>query len=281
MSKEIRIVRRLLTSLVPSQSSKLVAVVPFWAGLGCDLGESQVGEDACVADLALTGRVGCLDAGKCCLSGMEDLEASIGPVIRFGEPVVLLKDKVEVFFLQNFDRLAAAADFENRADADDAGQIGPAPVNHHPLRYAVGSQFAPEEAPSRPRSRCSESMEIKGFSMLVHHPIEVGPVEFLRDVGLVHPPRSRRPTPARLWRSRDKQRQLHNSMVQRRVINRHPARRGSFPGRERIARNRVGRIPHAGLPAAGTSRSRDTADAKSPFLTLHKAHVMVRFGEME
>lgn len=104
------------------------------------------------------------------------------------EPMILLKDVVEIFGLKNFDHLACARDFQNIIYSLCASQIGSAFVDDNLSWVAVACDGFLKETPCSPEVSAFRQHEIRGLSGAIEDTIEISPSTFDFYICLVYPP---------------------------------------------------------------------------------------------
>jgi hypothetical protein len=123
------------------------------------------------------------------LTQTEGFEALQGAGKLLDKPVVLLNRVVEVFDLPDLDQPEPSIQQQEQpVDVLQSCQVRAALVDTtfsgQPLFLIVRAKKALAAA----SSQYSDKHEIKGFAEFVDSPIEIGPLAFDLDIGLVHPP---------------------------------------------------------------------------------------------
>ena len=90
---------------------------------------------------------------------MERSEAEHPPRDALDEPMILLKDIVQIFDLQYFDGLPCSGEFQDHIHGLQPRQVGAAFVNHDAIGEAIIADRALEETPRRRLAWRSESMK--------------------------------------------------------------------------------------------------------------------------
>ena len=159
-----------------------------WTQLCCEFRKDLKWRTVVIGELALADHMSHFDPSDRSRSGMKCLEAHHRPGDPLDEPVVLLKNVVEIFDLSDFNYIARSCEFKARIYSLQASQIGAALVNYNPVRNAVGCDGLPEE-PSRCRQIAALGQhEIKRFAIAVNRPVKIGPFTPNLDIGFVHAP---------------------------------------------------------------------------------------------
>ena len=96
-------------------------------------------------ELPLSDHVRGLDPSQCRLGRMEGLEAKHRARDPLYEAMILFGDVVEVFDLQDLDRVAGARELQDHIDALQTRQISTAFVDDNTVRHAVRANCALEK----------------------------------------------------------------------------------------------------------------------------------------
>ncbi len=100
----------------------------------------------------------------------------------FGKPLdetmILLKDIVEIFDLQDFNRLTCTSDFRDVVYSMSSSQIGSAFINDYFVRNAIACDGLLEETPRGTEISALREHEIKGLPVTINRPIEISPFAF-------------------------------------------------------------------------------------------------------
>jgi hypothetical protein len=116
------------------------------------------GKTVC-AELAFADHVCILDAGDGCGSGMEGLEAQHRSGDALDEAMVLFKNVIQVFDLQDFDDGPCSCELQDHVRGMQASQIGSTLIDDHPVRHAICRDCAFEKRRAAAVSRRSDNMK--------------------------------------------------------------------------------------------------------------------------
>ena len=100
-------------------------------------------------ELPLADHVRGLDALKRSGCRMERFEAEHPPCDALDEAVILLKDIVQIFDLQDLDSLPGSDELEDHIHGFQPRQIGPTFVDNDTVGDTVRANCTPEETPRR------------------------------------------------------------------------------------------------------------------------------------
>ncbi len=110
----------------------------------------------------------------------------------FGDPrdemMILFKDVIEIFNLQNFNHLACVSDFQDCVYRLCSGQIGCTFINDNFVwNTVVSDDFLEETACCTEISSLGEH-EVKRSPVAINGPVQIGPLPFDLYIGLVNAP---------------------------------------------------------------------------------------------
>jgi len=117
---------------------------------------------------------------------MERLEAQHRRSDAFDEAMVLFKNVVQLFDLQDFDEGPCPGELQDHGHCLQTSKIGAAFVDDHPIRHAVRTDCPFEESLGSSRVTALEQHEIKGLTISIDGAIKVGPLAPNLDIGLVY-----------------------------------------------------------------------------------------------
>ncbi len=175
------------------------------------------------AELALSDHVSNLDPGDGGGGAMERFEAQHRRSDALDEAVVLFKNVIQVFDLQDFDEGPFPGELQDHVRCLQTSQIGATLVDDNPIWHAVRVDRLLKEPSGSGQVAALGEQEIKGFAISINGAVKVGPSAFDLDVGLVHPPGLGCRALSGLGCGRDQRRILHHPPVQRGMVDGHAA----------------------------------------------------------
>jgi len=119
---------------------------------------------------------------------MKGFEAEHLPCYALDEPMVLLKDIVQLVDLQDFNGLPCSCELQDDIHGFQTRKIGPTFVDDDAVGDAIRSNCPPEEAPRRSFVTMLRQHEIKGLTVPVYGAIVIHPLSAHLDIGLIHAP---------------------------------------------------------------------------------------------
>lgn len=155
--------------------------------------------------------------GRC--RRLKGFEAFHGAGHLLDKPVILLNHVVEVFNLQGLDQPEPSMQQQQPVDVLQSCQVRTTLVDDDLFGPTIVLDRAGEEGAGRSLITVLRQHEIKGFSEFIDSAVEIGPLAFDLDIGLVHSPGTTGRGVATLGLSGNKRRIFHDPSVQRRMVN--------------------------------------------------------------
>ena len=133
--------------------------------------------------------------------------------------MVLLNHVVEVFDLANLDQPEPSLQKQLPVDALQSCQVHATLVDDDLFGPTIVLDYASEEAVGGRRIAVLEKHEIKGLAEFVDSTVEIDPLAFDLNIGLIHSPGAAGRGFAAMSLVGNKRRLFHDPSVQRRVVN--------------------------------------------------------------
>ncbi len=108
------------------------------------------------------------------------------------EPMILLKDVVEIFNPQDFNHLARARDFQDRVYSLCTSQVRSAFINDDLVRNPIACNGFLKETPCCNEISTLREHKFQSLAVTINGSVQIGPFPFDLYIGLVDPPGAKR-----------------------------------------------------------------------------------------